>query len=213
MKAIPREAGRVTYSTKIRKLKTAVFGPVQKAIVIGSVLGDGYLSENWSKTNYRLSISHSQKQTNYLEWKCSILKDFVLSGPRRYEKTKSVSFRTISHRYLTELIRTFYVEGKKIIPENISEFITDPMTIAVWYMDDGNIRRTNGKVYGYYLNTQSFTRSDNQLLAQALNKNFGIRSLILKNKGYYRLYIGVDRKKFADLIGKFILPSMLYKIG
>ena len=59
MKAIPREAGRITYSTDIRNLKKLRITDIQKAVVIGSILGDGNLNSNWSNTNYRLKISHS----------------------------------------------------------------------------------------------------------------------------------------------------------
>ena len=79
MKAIPREAGRITYSTEIRNLKNIKIDDFQKAVIIGSILGDGNLNGNWSKTNYRLKISHSVKQSEYVWWKYEILKDLVLT--------------------------------------------------------------------------------------------------------------------------------------
>jgi len=42
----------------------------------------------------------------------------------------------------------FYRDGKKIIPENIAEYLANPVTMAVWFMDDGNIKSGNGKVRG-----------------------------------------------------------------
>ena len=66
MKVIPREAGRVTYSTEIRDLKKIGFDEYQRAVIIGSILGDGCLCENWSKTNYRLLIMHSVDQKEYI---------------------------------------------------------------------------------------------------------------------------------------------------
>ena len=38
MKAIPREAGRITYSTEIRNLKQLPLSDIQMAVVIGSIL-------------------------------------------------------------------------------------------------------------------------------------------------------------------------------
>lgn len=111
---IPREAGRITYSTNIRKLKLLPLNDIQRAVAIGSILGDGNLSSNWSNTNYRLKISHSIKQTDYILWKYEILKDFVLTKPCVYKKTKSISFRTISHNEFTKFYKLFYSFGKKL---------------------------------------------------------------------------------------------------
>ena len=214
MKAIPREAGRITYSTEIRNLKNIKANDFQRAITIGSILGDGNLSGNWSQTNYRLKISHSIKQSEYLLWKYEILKDFVLTKPQVYDKTKSISFRTFSHNEFTEFYKIFYPLGKKIIPRNIEELIKNPLTIAVWFMDDGNIRKVKGKIYGYYFNTQSFSLGENEILIEALKSNFGIDSMTMKNHGKYRIYIGsLGKEKFSQLIKDLVIKSMKYKIG
>jgi len=215
MKAIPREAGRITYSTDIRNLKNALkITDIQRAVIVGSILGDGNLSGNWSNTNYRLKISHSVKQSEYLLWKYEVLKDFVLTQPQVYEKTKSISFRTISHNEFTEFYKLFYPFGKKIIPRNIKDLTKDPITIAIWFMDDGNIRKVREKIYGYYLNTQSFSLVENKVLIEALKSNFGINSMVMKNQGKYRIYIGAEGKKlFSELIKNLVIQSMQYKIG
>ena len=211
---IPREAGRITYSTKIRKQKLVSFNDLQKAVVVGSILGDGNLSANWSKTNYRLKISHSVKQTDYVLWKYVILKNFVFTKPSVYKKTNSISFRTISHKDLTEYYKIFYPRGNKVIPKNIKDLVKNPITVAVWFMDDGNIRKMNKKTYGYYLNTQSFSLNDNRILIEALKYNFGISSMIMENHKKYRIYIGSEGKeKFSQLIKNLIIESLRYKIG
>lgn len=214
MKVIPREARRITYSTEIRNLKNRLrITDAQKAVIIGSILGDGNLSGNWSKTNYRLKISHSVNQSEYILWKYKILKNFVLTKPWVYDKTKSISFRTISHNIFTEFYKLFYPFGKKVIPGNIDGFIKNPLTIAIWFMDDGNVRKEKEKIYGYYLNTQSFNLSENRILIQALKSNFGINSMIMKNHGKYRIYVGAEgREKFFQLIKDLVVKSMKYKI-
>lgn len=147
-------------------------------------------------------------------WKYEILKDFVLTKPKIYEKTKSISFRTISHSEFTKIYKIFYPLGRKIIPKNIHKYIKDSITIAVWFMDDGNIRKSKNKIYGYYLNTQSFNLEENNLLIKSLKKNFGIESMTMKNKGKYRIYIGsLGKEKFSKLITKSVINSMKYKIG
>lgn len=211
---IPREAGRITYSTEIRNLKKLALNDVQIAVVIGSILGDGCLCDNWSKTNYRLKISHSVKQSEYLLWKYDILKSLILSKPSIYDKTKSITIRTISHSELSVLRNAFYKMNKKIIPKNIEAYIKNPLTVAVWFMDDGNIRKIKEKIYGYYLNTQSFSLSENKVLIDALNSNFGINSMVMKNRGKYRIYIGAEGKiQFSQLIRDLVIKPMKYKLG
>lgn len=215
MKVIPREVRRITYSTKIRNLKQRNFSLLQKAVIIGNILGDGSLEWNWSKTNFRLKIEHSEKQKDYLFWKYRILKDLVLTPPKFRSINKSFSFRTISHPEITELEKIFCRNDRKIIPESITEFIKNPIVLAVWFMDDGNIIKRNGKVYGYHLNTQSFTRKENAMLINALKQVYGVESLLENNHGYYRIRIMQknSREKFRRIIKHHIIDDMQYKIG
>jgi len=212
---IPREAGRITYSADIRAMKRIPLDEYQKAVVVGLILGDAYLEANWSKTNYRLGVRHSKDQEEYVEWTYEVLKSLVLTPPQYYDPTRSVWFRTISHAGLSELYQIFYPEGKKIIPETIALHLSNPVTIAVWFMDDGNVQRRQGKVSGYNLNTQSFSEKENLLLAEAMQKVYGIRCTIERNHKYYRLgiYTKDSRIVFANLIREHLLPSMRYKLA
>jgi len=213
---IPREAGRTTYSTEIRSLKKRLtLSSYQRSIVIGSLLGDGSLVPNWSKTNFSLQIAHSIKQEAYVLWKYQILKDWILSKPRYYHRNKSITIKTISHPEITELATFFYPNGKKMIPSNIKELINSPVILAIWFMDDGNVIRRNGIVYGYHLNTQSFNKSENIILSRLLNDMYGVENMLELNHGRYRLRImrKQSRIKFQEIIGKYILPEMKYKFS
>jgi len=212
---IPREARRVTYSSDIRNRKRVSLNQHQRAIIIGSILGDAGLYSNWSRTNYRLKVQQCLKQSVYVEWKYEALAPLVLTPPQQYVRTRSVWFRTISHPELTRLHAVFYRDGKKIIPENIAEYLANPVTMAVWFMDDGNIKSGNGKVRGYNLNTQSFSREENIRLRDAIEAVHGIGSSIEHNHHYYRLgiYHRQSREKFVSLVREFVIPSLQYKIG
>lgn len=213
---IPREARRITYSTEIRNLKKRFsFSNIQKEVLIGSILGDGHLENNWSKTNYRLMLGQSVKQKDYLFWKYAMFKDIVLSKPRFNEITKSVSFATISHPEISELARLFYRGKIKVIPDNISEFVGNPIVMAVWFMDDGNVITRNGKTYGYHLNTQSYTEDENKKISCVLRNTYGIESLLEINHDKYRLRImqKPSRDNFRKLIEDHVIDSMKYKLG
>ena len=215
MKAIPREAGRITYSTEIRKLKKIDFSEYQRAVIIGSILGDGCLCENWSKTNYRLIISHSIIQKEYIEWKYEILKQYVLTEPKVHEGTQSYRLRTISHPYLSELRELFYPNGKKCLPKNVKEFLKNPLTLAVWFMDDGNAVVKKGKLVGMQINSQSFSKKENYFLADSLMSIYGFMPLVEKNKGKSRLAIWKrkDREIFMSVLKPCVIERMKYKLG
>ncbi len=214
---IPREARRITYSSEIRKLKTKNLSTRQISFIEGSLLGDGSLVSSWAKENgnYRFMVSHSIKQQEYIEWKYEQLKPFVLTPPRLYKPTQALSFRTISHPEMTDMRKMFYKNGTKILPENIEEIISNPFSLAVWFMDDGNVVMRNGKLMGYHLNTQSFSYAENEQLRYLFEKLYDICPAIERNKSSYRLGIWrkASRAIFHSLIKDYILPSMKYKLG
>ena len=99
------------------------------------------------------------------------------------------------------------------VPSEIHSILEDKLALAVWFMDDGNIRKMGDKVYGYYLNTQSFGYKDNVKLAKAFYKVYGWKVLLLKNKNNIRLYIpGYYVEDFREKIKTYIIPSLRYKL-
>ena len=212
---IPREAGRITYSSNIRAMKRVKLDEYQKAVAAGLILGDAHLEANWSKTNYRLGVRHSKDQEQYVRWTYEILKSLVCTPPQYYEHTRSIWFRTISHSELSELHRIFYRDKKKIIPETIAQYLSHPVTMAIWFMDDGNVARQKGDdTCGYHLNTQSFTIAENELLQGTLKSVWNIECTLQKNNGYTRLYIlKKSAKKFRSIVEPYIIPELAYKLG
>ncbi len=215
MMVIPREVKKITYSTHIRLLKHKPLSAYQKTVAVGTILGDACLSSNWSSTNYRLQIRQSKIQEAYVLWKYEVFKDFVLTPPQHDARTQSVWFRTISHPDISELHKRFYRDGKKVIPTDIAELVGNSLTMAIWFMDDGNILRSaTQRVRGYHLNTQSFTTDENLTLCKAIEKRWAVTCSIQLNHGYPRLYIGSKyHKVFADIVRPHILPILQYKIG
>lgn len=64
-------------------------------------------------------------------------------------------------RYLIPNWDYFYPERKKIIPHNIQSFLHDPLSLAVWFMDDGYKRSDCNALR---LGTDSFTKDEQYLL-------------------------------------------------
>lgn len=139
----------------------------EKEIIIGTILGDSHV--NMLKTDARLELCHSEAQKDYLFWKYQELKNFVKSKPRRIKfidkrNGKSYSqwrFRTRIDKVFTELHNIFYLNKRKVISRSVVQLIKSPLTLAVWFMDDGGRRND---CYGLFLNTLSFSKTENELL-------------------------------------------------
>lgn len=200
----------------VGSLKQFNISSEQKEIILGTILGDAHLG--MLKKDARLELGHSEKQKLYLFWKYKRLKEFTSSKPHRLEifdsRYKKIyvqwRFKTQVNKYFTELYNFFYPKGKKVINSNIYSVLKSPLTLAVWFMDDGGRRND---CYGVFLNTLSFTKKENDILRNCLKKNFSINCRLHWIKDGYRLYVpSKDIKKFCGLIYPYIIPSMRYKL-
>ena len=182
---------------------------LQRSIIIGTILGDGYLRIVSGKKNALLEINHSFSQKEYVDWKYSMLQALCKSGPKsRTTNGERIAYRfnTRQHPELTTLYQAFYGEGKKSIPDDI---VLDPIMLAVWFMDDGSRCRESD----VYLNTQQFTQQDQEQL-MAMLSNLNLESSLNKDKEYSRIRIKKSSiPVLFETISPYILPSMAYKIG
>lgn len=182
---------------------------LQKSVIIGSILGDGYLRIIPGRKEAFLEINHSLKAKEYVDWKYSVLKDICRSAPKKRkidERRIGYRFFTCQHPEITRLYKEFYKEGKKIVPPSIK---LDPIILAVWFMDDGS-KTKKGDVY---LNCQQFDFKSQRKLLHAL-RMLGVRARMNKDKKYYRIRIYKESiPKFVEIIKPYIIPSMKYKIA
>src|SRR3989344_4610739 len=215
MKAIPREVEKQkpnTWSREIRELqkKLIQLNSFQKEVFIGSILGDGHLSPNEYGKNYRFQVAQMKDHKGYVDWKYNIFKDWCLSEPKFVPANNSYRFRTISHPVFTQLHNLFYRNGKKILPENLDEIICSPITLAVWFMDDGSV---GPRHKGLTLNTQNFTRDENERLMNYLSDKFQFKISLHKDKNSWRIYIFPESAiEFKRKTNEFILPEFQYKL-
>lgn len=182
---------------------------LQRSIIIGTILGDGYLRIISGKKNALLEINHSFTQKEYVDWKYTMLKTLCKSAPkaRKSNGTRiAYRFTTRQHPEMTKLYRAFYAEGKKSIPKYLS---LDPIMLAVWFMDDGSRCRASD----VYLNTQQFTRIDQERL-RAMLTSLSVESSLNKDKKYSRIRIKKSSiSNFFEIISPYVVSSMTYKIG
>ena len=188
----------------------------QKSLIIGSILGDGYIRQLPGRADAFLEINHSNKAQQYVDYKYNILKNICESEPKeRYtdelKTKKAYRFFTKQNKEITILYNQFYKNNKKIIPRDLE---LNAMIMAIWYMDDGSKtqNKLNNANINIYLNTQQFSLNDQKYLLFLLRK-IGINARLNKDKIYYRIRILKDSVPvFMQMIDKYIIESMKYKI-
>lgn len=177
---------------------------VQREIIVGSLLGDGSMR---CKTNALLEINHSVHQKSYVDWKYRHLLELVRTPPKaRNGNQGRIAYRFVTRSLveLTPLYRLFYESGRKVIPE----VALTPLTLAVWFMDDGCRSRR-----AVYLNTQQFTVGAQEALLEMLRDQWSINGTLNKDKAYYRIRISVGgTAKFVELIEPYVIPELRYKL-
>jgi recombination protein RecA len=175
----------------------------QKEILVGCILGDAHITPMG-----KIRIEQSEKQQEYVEWKYEELDSLcypskprsvihVLHGVKEY---KSLFFDL--RQYFRPWRYIFYKEKQKIFPKNL--FLT-PLSLAVWYMDDGC---WTGKKC--IISIESFKGESCNNIQEMFQKHYGIETVIGVNG---KLTIRKKSHKiFYELIAPYIIPSMEYKI-
>jgi hypothetical protein len=138
--------------------------------------------------------------------------------PKQNVVNMAYYFNTMSLSIVERLKEKWYANGKKCIPENVQEYLT-PLTMAVWHMDDGWLRRDADQVI---LCTDRYSVEEVDLLQESLRKRYDIESRIFKTTPgentfgsgeYYRLRLNAeDTRAFLAIISKHVPACMRYKV-
>lgn len=180
----------------------------EQSVIIGSLLGDGYMRIIPNRSNAFLEINHSIKAKDYVDFKFNSLKRLCKSKPiERENNDDRIAYRffTKQHLDLTEIYNLFYKDKVKIIPSNL---ILNPIILAIWYMDDGSKSRDSD----IYLNTQQFSLKDQKKLLRAL-RQLNVKARLNKDKKYYRIRILKESiAEFMKIISPHVIDSMRYKL-
>lgn len=80
---------------------------LQKSVIVGSLLGDGYIRIMLGRKDAFLEINHSIKAKEYVDWKYSVLKNICKSSPQKRksgENRIAYRFFTKQHSEITDLL-------------------------------------------------------------------------------------------------------------
>lgn len=187
-------------------------------IIVGSLLGDGWLNAISPTQKSTFCVKYNDKSIGYLDWmrgQVAELQPSVLKSVSRYSQHY---FYTQSRTDIGDLRKIFYPnEGKKIVPHNIKDMLDDPVSLAVWYQDDGTLDFRSKYHRNSLFATHCFSFEDCHLLKETLYANFGIKVSVCKcqmrGKMYYRLYVLSESMDcFVETIRPYVHENYAYKI-
>jgi len=152
---------------------------IQEQILNGHLLGDGGITKG--NKNSSFGITRKDTDKNYILWTVKNFENFIYSTGVNYNQTldkrsnkiySSVYFQTKVHPIFTEYRKKWYPEDKKIVPKDL---ILTPLTIAVWFADDGFLFQSSRNNLRMTLATNGFRHEDvlhlqNQLVNMYGNK-------------------------------------------
>ena len=201
------------------------FNKESRNLIIGMLLGDGTISNN-----YVFKLSHGYKQKEYLEWKINLLNEHGIknNGLKKYISTCGYNLGSIVYYsqmsvipFMKVLRRVVYKPIKNYANRKILNRLT-PLGLAIWYMDDGhiNIRKTDDKIHGFYIKIATcLYKEQNQIIIDYFKEIWNISFYQFKEgkpgKNTYSLCCGTQEGiKFIELIKPYVesCPSMIYKI-
>ncbi len=205
----------------------------QMDIINGSMLGDAYISKKYTESsNCCLQEGHGIFQKDYLQWKYDELKPFTYYFQiyeRTWESCKDFKNKmgcrlaTYKTPLFTQLERLWYLRDEygnvvlndrghriKIIPHNFKEI--NPLTLAVWYMDDGHFDFKKRRIV---FCTDGYTYDECDFLKNIIKNTYNIKHIkVIKSAENF--HIAITRTSFIPFIEivKNFVPTqdMLYKV-
>lgn len=195
------------------KLKSGfILSSTQRDILIGTLLGDGGIR---LKGKYaRLHIKHSLRQLSLVEYKREIFSNITGMNTRVFKQKVGrteysfAEFVTLSHPVFLDYYRLFYPNHKKEVPKEIKNLLINPLSLAVWIMDDGS-----AEYAGLSIQTHSFSKNEVDFLREVIELNFKIKTTKRLNKGKWIIYFPkASLPILINKIDKFMLKEFKYKL-
>jgi recombination protein RecA len=213
-----REARELSTGDRVLSAVPHRLSNFQWEVILGSLMGDGALSPSRTGQAARFRFGHGVKQAAYGDWKGSLFENIGFS---RSTNAKEALFYDVSPLpELGELRAAVYIGGKKIFSEDYLKQLT-PLSVAIWYMDDGSFSirakglqaRTRDGSGRSEICIEAMEVSTRLRLLNYLADTWGIVPKLIDRKGKAVLIFPKDETaKLHALVAPFIHPSMEYKL-
>ena len=183
----------------------------QHQIALGALLGDAWIDKD------RLRLKQCDRYKEYVFWLYEELQDLCLSPPKQRKDNLQWYFQTRKNEEIIKYRKIFYRNAKKIIPQEIGKLLIHPLSLAVWFMDDGTLDWRIKDHYAFRLATYCFTLDECNQLVDTLENNFGVsasvQTTLMRGKRLPRIHIGKEgRENFRKLISPYLVHCFSYKL-
>jgi recombination protein RecA len=215
-----REAQELAGGDRVLQAVPHRLSGFQWEVLLGGLMGDGALSPTRSGHGARYRWGHGAAQAEYGDWKASL---FANVGVSRSTNAKGAVFHDLAPLpELAELRRAVYVDKKKVFGHDYLKQLT-PLSLAVWYMDDGSFslrakgmqERTREGSGRSEICVEAMEPTTRARLAAYLADTWGIRPTLTCRgaRGVAYLVFSKDETaKLHALIAPFVHTSMAYKL-
>ena len=216
-----REAQELAVGDRVLQAVPHFLSDFQWETILGGLMGDGALSRSQGVHAARYRFDHCAKQAQYCDWKGSLLANIGVSRSVR-ASDGVVSFDFTPLPELAELRHAVYLGGKKIFSEDYLKQLT-PLSLAIWYMDDGSFanrskglqERTKDGSGRSEICVEAMEPTTRTRLVAYLADTWRINAR-LTSRGAGKKAVLVFSKdetaKLHALIAPFVHPSMEYKL-
>lgn len=187
----------------------------QEQVLIGHILGDGYLGILGNGKNASGKIEQGLVQKEYFYWKFNQLIELTNGRPLETHRKGEINGRPVNtnsiqvympaHPILTEYYYKAYKNKIKTLNKDILKDFEE-VALAVLFMDDG-CKQNNG----YTICTNGFDKPSIEEFKNLLFYRFKLQAISNKYNQIQILKKG-DARRFEQLVGKYIIPSMEYKL-
>jgi recombination protein RecA len=218
-----REAGEIIVGDRVMLAQRYLLHDQQIQLILGALMGDGNLSSPVRRDDEsaRFRMGHGVKQTEYLDWKTSLLGNI---GHSRTVNAKGAVFADFTP--LAELAElhdaVYFGDGKKHLSWEYLKSLT-PLALAVWYMDDGSFvvrskgaqQRTAGGTGRIEIVVEAMSPGSRDRLVRYLRDTHKL-DVQLVTKGARQVsairFTTAASEKFQKLVAPYVYPSMDYKL-
>jgi len=197
---------------KYELIKKVPFTQEQRDAIVGILLGRAHVKKHGS--SYRLEVKYPESKKELTFWIKSILGNFI-NVIHKEEKNNLVmfGFKTAIHNELSFFHKLFYENNKKIIRTELINYVT-PLSIAIWFSDQGEIKNHLTMKF----NSNKFSKSENENLQYILKFKFNVRTKICtytkNNIEYYYLSVNKENsEKLTELIKPYAIHYQSLKLS
>lgn len=189
----------------------AVLSQKQRAVLTGTLLGDGSLPIHGRYP--RLFVKHKADHEGLALFKYEVFREFISMAPHCFDQRLNgrsyacVQFVTRTHPEFAGWRRRFYCGRRKIVPVNIEPDLS-PLAVAVWLMDDGA-----ADYAGLTVQTHNFSDDETTRLAAILRDRYGLRTGTRRNRGRAIVYVYAESSpRLRKIVRPHLLTEFQYKL-